>query len=87
MDNSIIPKRSAVSSDQRYRLYLNPKYKNVLLDDQIKAAVDAEDTCDVETGESEQPKKIVIESNSTESELALLFKYLSTGGTKPGSYS
>jgi len=46
-----------------------------------------EDTCDVETGESEQPKRIVIGSNCTESELPLLFKNLSTSGTKPGVLS
>ena len=37
--------------------------------------------------ESEQPKKILIGSKSTESELALLFQNLNTGGTKPGVLS
>ena len=57
--------------------------KKRTLDGQIKAvddnAVNAEDV-DVTASELEQPKKIG--SKSTESELALLFQNLSTGGTK-----
>ena len=59
------------------------------MDDQIKAveanAVGEEDVEDVEADESKQPKKIGLKS--TESELALLYKNLSTGGTKPGALS
>ena len=57
---------------------LNLRLNKRTLDDQIKAAVDAEDANDMKAGESEQPKKVV--SKPTESELVLLFQNLSTGG-------
>ena len=64
--------------------FTSARGKKRTLDNQIKA-VDAEDVEDVEAVELEQPKKIG--SKSTESELALLFQNLSTGGTKPGVLS
>jgi len=48
------------------------------LDDQIKAALDAEDANDMEAGE---PKKI-----GSKPTVALLLQNLSTGGTKPGVF-
>ena len=64
--------------------FTSARGKKRTLDDQIKA-VDAEDVEDVEAVELKQPKKFG--SKSTESELALLFQNLSTGGTKPGVLS
>jgi len=54
-DNSIISKKCTIKDID----FTSAWGKKHALDDQIKAAVDAEDTCDVETGESEQPKKMV----------------------------
>ena len=78
MDNSVIPEGIAVSFDRKMQTLTQPAGKKKrTLEDQIKAA-DAEDANDMEAGESEQSKKIV--SKLTESELALLFQNLSTGG-------
>lgn len=72
--------------------FTSARGKKRTLDNQIKAvddnSVDVEDVEDVEVGESEQPKNWIKSlQKSTESELALLFQNLSTGGTKPGVLS
>jgi len=63
--------------------FTSAKGKKQTLDDKIKAT-EVEDV-EQEAGELELPKKIG--SKSTEAELSMPFKNLSTGGTKPGVLS